>query len=37
LRVKLLAIGGNGAMLLEAGGNRLHLARTVADKILIKM
>lgn len=37
LRVKPLAIGGSGAMLLEVGGNRLHLARAIADKILINM
>jgi DtxR family Mn-dependent transcriptional regulator len=37
LRVRLLAIGGGGAMLLEVGGNRLHLARAIADNILINM
>jgi DtxR family Mn-dependent transcriptional regulator len=35
LRVKPLAIGGAGAMLLEAGDNRLNLTKAVADKILI--
>jgi DtxR family Mn-dependent transcriptional regulator len=35
LRVKLLAIGGSGAMLLEVGQNRLNLDKTITDKILI--
>jgi len=35
LRVKPLAIGGSGAMLLEVGQNRLNVAKTIADKILI--
>jgi DtxR family Mn-dependent transcriptional regulator len=37
LRVKPLAIGGSGAMLLEAGDSRLNLAKTITDKILIKV
>jgi len=35
MQVKPLAIGGSGAMLLEVGQNRLNLAKTIADKILI--
>jgi DtxR family Mn-dependent transcriptional regulator len=35
LRVKPLAIGGNGAMLLEVGDSRLNLAKAITDKILI--
>jgi len=35
LQVTPLAIGGSGAMLLEAGENRLNLAKTIADKIMI--
>ncbi len=35
LRVKPLAIGGSGAMLLEVGDKRLNLAKAMTDKILI--
>jgi DtxR family Mn-dependent transcriptional regulator len=35
LRVKPLAIGGNGAMLLEVGDSRLNVAKAITDKILI--
>jgi DtxR family Mn-dependent transcriptional regulator len=37
LRVKLLAVGGNGAMLLEVDDNRLNLAKVITDKILINV
>jgi DtxR family Mn-dependent transcriptional regulator len=37
LQVKPLAIGSSGAMLLQAGENRLNLARAIAEKILINM
>ena len=35
LEVKPLAIGGGGAMLLEVDDNRIHLAKAIAEKVLI--
>ena len=37
LEVCLLAIGGSGALLLGVGENRIHVAETVADKIMISV
>ena len=37
LGVYLLAIGGGGALLLGVGENRIHVAETVADKIMISV
>jgi len=37
LEVKPLAIGGGGAMLLEVGDSRLHLAKVITEKILINI
>jgi hypothetical protein len=35
--VNTLAIGDNGTMLLQVGENHIHLARSVANEILINV